>query len=455
MIPLAPLFHPRVLQEHCLKFAYPQDLTDRFGLFWGQLVAAQASDNPLDKWQAIHDLFCGVLGYRSPFAEGDSWELDLTDRIFWGYFSPSIYQPQGEILVSSAPVPLIFPASIDWLIVTDLNSIALYYREYGIVFSQVFQFAQLHDREQLERFYALFCRRNLLGNPSQPRQAKVYQLLELTEATEEELGQNFYRYCTQLYHNLTKDMHHRLAQLGVLTPQLDQQITRLLLHRLLIVQAFTDRGLLPPRLLQDAYNFINPYVHQPVWVNFRAVFRWLDQGNRQQNISPLGIKFFQFNEILDRLIHIGDELCRQMKEVGQFNLQQDVHPVLLIFILQRIYHHKKLTLKRWRSHKLWQQATNTWNRLLNQLQNRSVTEMQQVKFYAPHPSIGVSLAVVFVLLQTLYGNASPPTIVQQLRSDDPELPSLFFSLAFGQNLLPSNSIPGEREDQHLVYLDCG
>ncbi|MFN3360930.1 MAG: hypothetical protein ACK421_05825 [Pseudanabaenaceae cyanobacterium] len=454
MIPLAPLFHPRVLQEHRLKFAYPQDLTDRFSLFWGQLLIAQTSENPLDKWQAIHDLFCGVLGYQSPFAQQDTWDLDLSDRIFWGYFSPTTAQPQGEIVVANLPVPWQLGENVDWLIVTDLNSITLYYREYGLVFGQIFWFQSLQEREQLELFYALFCRRNLLGNPSQPRQAKIYQLLELTESTEEELGHNFYRYFSPLYQKLCKDMHYRLAQLGALTPNLEQQITRLLLHRLLILQAFTDRGLLPPHLLQDAYNFVNPYVPQPVWVNFRAVFRWLDQGNPHQNIAPLAVHFCQFNDILDRLIHIGDELCRQMKEIGQFNLQEDIYPLLLVFILQRVYSHKKLTLKRWRTHKLLQQSTPTWNRLLERLSPLPVSDILSLKFYAPQGEFGLTLAVVLRLLQTLYGDAVPPsTIARQLYSPDRELTPLFLSIAFGQGIEINHSIPGEREDQHLVYLD--
>lgn len=462
MIAIAPLFHARVLQEHRTKFAFPLDLIDRYRQFFHLLHNARQNKEPLAYLECIHGLFCGVLGYISPFEASELWEIDLNDRVYLGYFSPGNNQAKIEIIEGIMPLKIEFNQSIDWLIVMDLEFISLYYKDYGNLFSQGFSFTDLDEGENLELFYSIFCRRNLLGSPSLPNQARVYQLLERTRSVEEKLSREFYAYISSLEQKLQKDINYRLRQLSIQEEGLNQKITRLILYRLILIQSLTDRGLLPNNLLQDAYNFINPYVIQPIWVNFRAVFRWLEFGNPSQAIDPVDVEFFQTNETLDRVIHIGDELCRQMKEITQFNLKDDIYPVLLSFLLVNLFSVKKVNLSRWRSHKFIQQALPIWNSLADKI---SISNLEQVECFDPNCGIGLRLMVAFCFLYTLinqtnnYGTEQAMTtkrIISRLSGIDRdeekmEITKLVFYLNFGIKieLINRGKIP---ENTHLITL---
>jgi hypothetical protein len=398
LISIAPLFHERVLQEHRVKFAFPVDLTDRYGQFCPLLQNFRQNNETLTYLECLHSLFCGVLGYISPFDASELWELELNDRIYLGYFSAEKNQAKIEIIRETIPLKIEFDHSIDWLIIIGLEEISLYYKDYGNLFSQSFRFADLIEREKLELFYSIFCRRNLLGSPSLPNQARAYQLLEMTRSVEEKLSRDFYVYISALQQKLQRDISYRLQQLSIQEAGLDQKITRLILYRLILIQGLTDRGLLPRNLLQDAYNFVNPYVHQPVWVNFRAIFRWLEFGNQSQAIAPIDIEFFKTNDILDRVIHIGDELCRQMKEIIQFNLKNDIYPVLLGFLLVNLFSAQKVNFRKWRIHKLIQQALPTWNYLAKKI---DLSNLVKVKCFDPECGIGLRLMMAFSFIQNL------------------------------------------------------
>ncbi len=399
MISIAPLFHERVLKEHRVKFAFPPDLTDRYEQFCPLLQNARQNKEPLAYLECVHSLFCGVLGYISPFEASELWELDLGDRVYLGYFSVDNSQAKIEIIRGIMPLKIEFEQSIDWLIIMGLEDISIYYKDYGNLFGQSFKFTDLIERENLEFFYSVFCRRNLLGSPNIPNQARAYQLLEMTRSVEEKLGKEFYVYISTLQQKLQRDISYRLQQLSIQEEGLAQKITRLIIYRLILIQGLTDRGLLPRNLLQDAYNFVNPYVHQPVWVNFRAIFRWLEFGNQSQAIAPVDIEFFQTNDIIDRVIHIGDELCRQMKEIAQFNLKNDIYPVLLSFLLVNLFSDKKVNLRKWRSHKLIQQALPIWNNLTKKI---NFSNLKQVECFDPECGIGLRLMIAFLFFQNLF-----------------------------------------------------
>jgi hypothetical protein len=45
-----------------------------------------------------------------------------------------------------------------------------------------------------------------------------------------------------------------------------------------------DRGLLPAESLKHAFEHRDPYNPKPVWLNFRGLFRAIDEGNAGLNI---------------------------------------------------------------------------------------------------------------------------------------------------------------------------
>lgn len=52
-----------------------------------------------------------------------------------------------------------------------------------------------------------------------------------------------------------------------------------ILDRVLFIAFAEDRQLLPPETLEKAFKYRDPYNPRPIWNNFLAVFRSIDQGN--------------------------------------------------------------------------------------------------------------------------------------------------------------------------------
>ena len=87
-----------------------------------------------------------------------------------------------------------------------------------------------------------------------------------------------------------------------------------------------DRQLLPENLIKDAYEFKNPYIVQPIWENYKAIFNWVQNGNANYHIPINAYPFSLFvsDRILDQALFVGDELCRQIKEIARFDFNEDI-----------------------------------------------------------------------------------------------------------------------------------
>jgi hypothetical protein len=109
-----------------------------------------------------------------------------------------------------------------------------------------------------------------------------------------------------------------------------------LLNRVLFIAAGEDRQLFPPNLLKDAYEFENPYVHQPAWENYKAIFNWVYAGVSRLNLSipAYGSSLFVFDPLLDRDLFVGDEFCRQLKELTRFDFSEDISNTAIAYILE-------------------------------------------------------------------------------------------------------------------------
>ncbi|MFM7601790.1 MAG: hypothetical protein ACKO7R_11425 [Pseudanabaena sp.] len=87
-----------------------------------------------------------------------------------------------------------------------------------------------------------------------------------------------------------------------------------------------DRQLLPKNLIKDAYEFKNPYIVQPIWENYKAIFSWVQNGNATYHnpINAYPLSLFESDRILDQALFVGDELCRQIKEIARFDFNEDI-----------------------------------------------------------------------------------------------------------------------------------
>ncbi|MEI6329758.1 MAG: hypothetical protein WCP16_11030 [Pseudanabaena sp. ELA645] len=346
--PYYSLFHPKPLAKRVSSFGFPRDLGDRFQILhkWLSLANDNEPSNLISEAQFLHDIFVDILGYRSPFeTTGGAWELELHPKPALGFFA----EPAAnlainvivEISVNTAEKGAIIKPepeheTTEWLIVLDYRDISLYHRDVSSLFCQRFSWESLADLDQLKAFYFLLSRRTLLrGIANSEERSRTTQLLEESHQLESEVLKNFYSHYHKIRSQLIKDFRYRL-QLLTQSPELQINIenainiaiyqSQKLLNRVLFVAYCEDLHLLPNNLIQDAYEFVNPYIEQPIWENYKAIFRWVQNGNPHYHTSINAYPFslFESDRLLDQALFVGDELCRQIKEIARFDFREDV-----------------------------------------------------------------------------------------------------------------------------------
>jgi hypothetical protein len=369
------LFHTKPVSRRIGQFGFPENLSDRYQKIqkWVSFVAEGGEPNPQTDAEFLHDIFVDVLGYTSPFYAGVSiWELEFSPEPALGFFTETSAEVVVEIVFYRSGNPLdnssdnwlnyqqdnkpkLKHDSSSWLIVVTYQAICLYHRDISGLFCQQFNLNSLTSVEQLKYFYFILCRRRLLTGTSQSREpSRTYQLLEESQQLELETAKSFYSQYAKIRAQLIKDFRYRLQLFyaralppvdsqALLQAKLDHDRIDLeaiakaqkLLNRILFIAFCEDNHLLPPGLIDDAYEFHNPYQEQPIWDNYKAIFRWIYQGNTTYGkpIACYEISLFEADNILDRVLFVGDELCRQIKEISRFDFQEDISRTVLTHIL--------------------------------------------------------------------------------------------------------------------------
>jgi hypothetical protein len=353
--PYYSLFHPKPLAKRISSFGFPKDLGDRFQIIqkWLHFANDGKASNLIAEAQFLHDIFVDILGYKSPFeTDSGTWELELHPHPALGFFTETSANAIAEIRVNTAEEGAIVKPepeheTTEWLIVLDYREICLYHRDVSGLFCQRFAWDSLADLEQFKAFYFLLSRRTLLrGIANSEERSRTTHLLEESHQLESEVLKNFYSHYYKIRSQLIKDFRYRLQLLAhpVQSPQNSLQIkaedaiaiaiyqSQKLLNRILFVAYCEDRQLLPENLIKDAYEFANPYVEQPIWDNYKAIFSWVQNGNASYR-SPLNAypcSLFVSDRILDKALFVGDELCRQIKEIARFDFCEDITRHILI-----------------------------------------------------------------------------------------------------------------------------
>ncbi len=354
--PYYALFHPKPLARRVNSFGFPRDLADRFEIIqkWLHIADDKTHLDAIAEAQFLHDIFVDLLGYKSPFeTNGDAWELELYPNPMLGFFSSKLEHPIVEVSFKAAEDGAIVKPepkheTTEWLVVWDYREVCLYHCQVSSLFCQRFTWASLADLEQLKSFYFLLSRRTLLrGIANSEERSRTTQLLEESHQLESEVLKNFYSHYYKIRSQLIKDFRYRVLLLsqvpntnGDSYPQIKVEDAieiaiyqaQKLLNRVLFVAYCSSRGYLPTNLIKDAYEFVNPYIEQPVWENYKAIFRWVQQGNPNY-VEPINAHpslLFASDRLLDGTLFVGDELCRQIKEITRFDFREDITRHILI-----------------------------------------------------------------------------------------------------------------------------
>jgi SAM-dependent methyltransferase len=201
----------------------------------------------------------------------------------------------------------------DWIIVTSMRETRLYHKGSPQNAYERFETIRLAgDPALLKRFVFLLGAERVV--PAH-RDCHLYELLRASETVGRELTNQFYA----LYADIRQRVLSRLCrENAAIAPQEILRCIQKLLDRVLFCAFCEDRGLLPAESLKHAFEHRDPYNPRPVWLNFRGLFRAIDEGNAGLNIPAYNGGLFALDESLDGL-QVPDEVCAHFKDLGDYD----------------------------------------------------------------------------------------------------------------------------------------
>lgn len=211
-----------------------------------------------------------------------------------------------------------------WVLVSNYREIRLYAVGYGRKEYESFDLANITKPDLYDRFILLLSAENLLGG-------KTLSLLKESEQAEKNITDQLYAdyriLRRRLIDTISKDNPEKTS-LDVI------RYTQTILDRILFVAFAEDKGLLPDKTLEKAYETQNPFSPQPVWENFKGLFQAINKGNAALNISGYNGGLFADDPDLNSLI-ISNELCDGFKRIGEYDFDSEVSVNILGHIFEQ------------------------------------------------------------------------------------------------------------------------
>ncbi|BAZ85140.1 Eco57I restriction-modification methylase domain-containing protein [Dolichospermum compactum] len=369
------LFQKKALKNALGNFKFPSDLEARHKIIKKWVEALNSGTLNQVKEISLHgdflkDIFQDVLGYCSIIAGGGKvWEIHAEQTIAdgggsadaaLGFFTATENNKgkvklQGKVVAPielkgtkddlDRPEPGRKESAVDqgwryanytpdchWIIISNYRELRLYHTNKTPAYYEQFLLTDLADLEEFKRFYFLLCRPSFLPVKDI---STIDRLLATSEEAQEEVTKRLYEEYKQVRLNIVRDFRFRFAsKLDI--PNFDQVLiekAQKTLDRILFIAFCEDRGLLPEKTISKAHDSKDAYNPRPIWDNYQAVFRWVDQGNEDPPIPGYNGGLFQYDQILDAQLNIPDSLCSKLKQLTRFDFDSEVS----VDILGRIF----------------------------------------------------------------------------------------------------------------------
>lgn len=285
----------------------------------------------------LRDIFVDLLGYvppptqnytfkREALVEVDGKRADAAFGRFGGASEETIVVLEGKGPKDPLDIPFAGRKSsavdqalkyavntpTDWYLVTNLNEIRLYSKQADQRTFERFELKKLAaDDAEFRRFVFLLGADRLL-DPTGSHLVAV-----LTESTRigRELTNRFYAE----YRALREQVFQALCDHNPDKHKADLlAATQKILDRVLFVAFAEDRELLPKDIISQAYQQKpNPFDPQPVWNNFKGLFRSVNDGNESLKIWKYNGGLFKPDPLIDSLT-VPDSICEGFKRLAEY-----------------------------------------------------------------------------------------------------------------------------------------
>lgn len=345
------LFHQRVIEKHAKHIQdIPPHHAETLGKWAENLERGIYDSETQNDGEFIQRILIDVLGYVGS-SDGLKWTVAKNQPVgkgnvdvALGHFTAdnaSILAPLelkgaktrdlDAIMAgrNKTPVQQAWEYAMDakgaqWVLVSNYREIRLYAVGYGRKEYESFDLSDLRKPEHYARFILLLSAQNLL-------EGKTLSLLKESEKAEKDITD-------QLYADY-KILRRRLIDtIGKDNPDKDPldviRYTQTILDRILFVAFAEDKGLLPDKTLEKAYETQNPFNPQPVWENFKGLFQAINKGNAALNIPGYNGGLFADDADLNNLT-ISNELCEGFKKIGEYDFDSEVSVNILGHIFEQ------------------------------------------------------------------------------------------------------------------------
>ena len=205
-------------------------------------------------------------------------------------------------------------------IVTNFGTVRLYHHGSARRLYQAFAISDFHDPAKAAEFIYLFEPAGLLGfGRTQPPRALA--LLSDSQDIRVDVGDRLYDYYSDQRDVLIRALIDRH---GYATDDAIHAAQRLL-DRVVFVAFCEDRGLLPPKLLENTWRNVAPLSRAGArWRNFLDMFSAIDAGHPQLDL-PTGYNggLFRPDPLVDNLALDGDPWTDVFKRIGDFDFRDE------------------------------------------------------------------------------------------------------------------------------------
>jgi hypothetical protein len=207
-----------------------------------------------------------------------------------------------------------------WVLVSNCVEVRLYGFGRGRDAYEVFDLGRLDDEEEHARLWLLLSSDRLLGGETDA-------LLSETDSTFKTITNDLYKEYSELRIRLIQYLVNfadgpKLASLNAI------ELAQKILDRVLFV-AFAQRtDLLPNGLLKRVTEARNEFDPKPIWTNMQSLFRFLNEGRRNLDITAYNGGLFASDPVADSL-ELPDQLTIDLARLDEWDYRSDV-PVTVL-----------------------------------------------------------------------------------------------------------------------------
>lgn len=211
-----------------------------------------------------------------------------------------------------------------WVLVSNYLEIRLYSYAEGRTVYESFDLRKLHEPEEFARIQLLLSAESLLSG-------KTQELLAESKRENKDITNRLYEDYKSLRASLIGEVRREKPEMDPLEAiRLGQKI----LDRVLFVAFAEDNGLLPPKILEKAFETQNVFAPAPVWENFKGLFRAIDEGSPPMQVPRYNGGLFAPDERINALA-VPDHICEQFKALSEYDFASEVSVTVLGHIFEQ------------------------------------------------------------------------------------------------------------------------